>query len=114
MVPSGLGFDHARRPKLCRTEHSPERDQRTCSYSYQGVVTTVLSTEFGTILLNGLPKDAPLVFSAYLPARMDRSFYRAMHEPQFLTFLTRTSRVAYSLGSIPERDRTLPRPDLNA
>ena len=37
------------------------------------------------MLVNGLPKDAPLVFSAYLPTRMDRSFYRAMQEPQFLT-----------------------------
>jgi hypothetical protein len=36
------------------------------------------------------------MFSAYLPARMVRSFYRAMHEPQFLTFLTRASRVGYS------------------
>jgi len=37
-----------------------------------------------------------LIFSAYVPARMDRSFYRAMHEPQFLTFLTRTLRVDHS------------------
>jgi hypothetical protein len=44
---------------------------------YEAAVTTTLSTEFGTILLNGLPKDAPLLISAYLPARMDRSFYRA-------------------------------------
>jgi hypothetical protein len=36
-------------------------------------------------LLNGLPKDAPLVISAYLPTRMDRLFYRSMQEPQFLT-----------------------------
>jgi len=36
------------------------------------------------------------MFSAYLPARMDGPFYRAMHEPQFLTFLTRASRVGYS------------------
>ena len=63
---------------------------------YQAAVITDLSTESGTILLNGLPKDAPLMFSAYLPARMDRSFYRAMHEPQFLTVLTRASRVGYS------------------
>jgi hypothetical protein len=33
------------------------------------------------------------MFSAYLPTRMDRSFYRAMHDPQFLTVLTRASRV---------------------
>jgi hypothetical protein len=31
---------------------------------------TYLSTESGTILFNGLPKDAPLMLSAYLPARM--------------------------------------------
>ena len=31
-----------------------------------------------------------------LAARMDRSFYRAVHEPQFLTFLTRTLRVYHS------------------
>src|SRR5208282_1535887 len=37
---------------------------------YQAAVTTVLSTESGTMLGNGLPEDAPLVFSAYLPARM--------------------------------------------
>ena len=37
---------------------------------YEAVVITDLSTESGTILLNGLPKDAPLTISAYLPARM--------------------------------------------
>jgi len=37
-----------------------------------------------------------LKFSAYLPTRLDRSFYRAMHDPQFLTVLTRASRVRYS------------------
>ena len=37
---------------------------------YEAAVTTDLSTESGTILLNGLPKDAPLMLSAYLPARM--------------------------------------------
>jgi hypothetical protein len=36
----------------------------------EAVVITDLSTESGTILLNGLPKDAPLLISAYLPARM--------------------------------------------
>ena len=36
------------------------------------------------------------MFSAYLPTRMDRSFYRIVHESQFLTFLTRASRVDYS------------------
>jgi hypothetical protein len=45
------------------------------------------------MLENGLPKDAPLVFSAYLPTRMDHPFYRAMQESQFLTFLTRATRV---------------------
>src|SRR5437762_13916893 len=40
---------------------------------YEAAVTTDLSTESGTILLNGLPKDAPLWFSAYLPARIDPS-----------------------------------------
>jgi hypothetical protein len=34
-----------------------------------------------------------LVFSAYLPTRMDRPFYRAMQESQFLTFLTRATRA---------------------
>jgi len=38
-----------------------------------------------------------LVFSAYLPARMVRSFYRALHDPQFLTVLTRAARVAILL-----------------
>jgi hypothetical protein len=28
-----------------------------------------------------------------LPTRMDRPFYRAMQESQFLTFLTRATRV---------------------
>ena len=37
---------------------------------YEAAVITALSTESGTILLNGLPKDAPLLISAYLPARM--------------------------------------------
>jgi hypothetical protein len=74
-------------------EYSPERDQRTLG---RAAVITELSTESGTILLNGLPKDAPLVLSAYLPTRMDRPFYRAMQESQFLTFLTRVTRVAYS------------------
>jgi len=36
------------------------------------------------------------MFSAYLPTRMDRSFYPAFHHPQFLTALTRASRVGYS------------------
>jgi hypothetical protein len=36
----------------------------------EAVVITDLSTESGTILLNGLPKDAPLLISAYFPARM--------------------------------------------
>jgi hypothetical protein len=36
------------------------------------------------------------MFSVYLPTRMDGSFYRAMHAPQFLTVLTRASRVRYS------------------
>ena len=36
----------------------------------EAVVITDLSTESGTILLNGLPKDAPLLVSAYLPTRM--------------------------------------------
>jgi hypothetical protein len=36
------------------------------------------------------------MFSAYLPTRMDRSFYRTLHDPQFLTALTRASRVGYS------------------
>ena len=31
---------------------------------------TDLSTSSGTTLLNGLPKDAPLLVSAYLPTRM--------------------------------------------
>jgi hypothetical protein len=31
-----------------------------------------------------------------LPTRMDGSFYRAMHDPQFLTVLTHASRVRYS------------------
>jgi hypothetical protein len=42
----------------------------------------------GAIPLDGLPKDAPLIVSAYLPTRKDRSFYRAMHDPQLLTVLT--------------------------
>ena len=33
-----------------------------------------------------------MVFSAYLPTRVDRPFYRAMQESQFLTFLTRATR----------------------
>ncbi len=74
-------------------EYSPERDQRTLR---RAAVITELSTESGTILLNGLPKDAPLTFSAYLPAYMARSFYRATHEPQFLTVLTGAPRVGYS------------------
>jgi hypothetical protein len=37
---------------------------------YEAVVITDLSTESGTILLNGLPKDAPWLISAYVPARM--------------------------------------------
>jgi hypothetical protein len=37
---------------------------------YEAAVITDLSTESGTILLNGLPKDAPLLISAYLPTRM--------------------------------------------
>ena len=37
---------------------------------YEAAVITALSTESGTILLNGLPKDAPLLISAYLPTRM--------------------------------------------
>jgi hypothetical protein len=36
----------------------------------EAAVTTELTTGSGTILLNGLPKDAPLVISAYLTARM--------------------------------------------
>ena len=89
----GIGFVPASRPRLCTREYSPERDQHTLR---RAAVITELSTESGTILLSGLPKDAPLLFSAYLPAHMDRSFYRAMHEPQFLTFLSRAARVGYS------------------
>jgi hypothetical protein len=37
----------------------------------EAAVITDLSTESGTTLLNGLSKDAPFIFSAYLPARMD-------------------------------------------
>jgi hypothetical protein len=37
---------------------------------YRAAVTTDLSTESGAILLNGLPKDAPLMISAYLPTRI--------------------------------------------
>jgi len=51
------------------------------------------------MLLNGLPKDAPLVFSAYLPTRMDRPFYRAMQESQFLNFLTRATRALCYKGT---------------
>ena len=36
---------------------------------YEAAVITDLSTESGTTLLNGLPRDAPLAFSAYLPER---------------------------------------------
>ena len=67
---------HASRPKLCRTStlligiDVPH---------YEAVVTTDLSTESGTILLNGLPKDAPLCFSAYLPARMDPTMLSHHH-----------------------------------
>jgi|HubBroStandDraft_4_1064222.scaffolds.fasta_scaffold578936_1 hypothetical protein len=58
-----------------------------------------MSTESGTMRLDGFPKDAPLLFSAYLPTRMDRSFYLTLPDPQFLTALTaltRASRVGYS------------------
>ena len=37
---------------------------------YEAAVITDLSTESGSTLLNGLPKDAPLLVSAYLPTRM--------------------------------------------
>jgi hypothetical protein len=33
-------------------------------------VNTDLTTESGTTLLNVLPKDAPFVFSAYMPSHM--------------------------------------------
>src|ERR1700730_2597633 len=90
---SGFGFVHARRPRLCtRSTLLNEINVPWC----RAAIMTELSTESGTTLLTRLPKDAPLTFSAYLPARMDRSFYRAMHGPQFLTFLTRAARVAYS------------------
>ena len=36
----------------------------------EAAVITALSTRFGTTLVNGLPKDAPLDNSAYLPTRM--------------------------------------------
>ena len=40
------------------------------------IVTTVLSTESGTILVIGLPRDTPMVSSAYLPTRMVPLLYR--------------------------------------
>jgi hypothetical protein len=36
------------------------------------------------------------MFSVYLATRIDRPFYRAIEEHQFLTFLTRARRVGYS------------------
>jgi hypothetical protein len=41
-----------------------------------------------------------LVFSAYLPTRVDRPFYRAMQESQFLTFLTRATRALCYKGKV--------------
>jgi hypothetical protein len=46
---------------------TPDRDRRT---SHEAAVITALTTKSGTILLNGLSKDAPLDFSVYLPSRM--------------------------------------------
>ena len=100
MALSGFGFFHARRPRLCT--RSSLLNEINVPWS-RAAVFTELSTESGTTLLSGLPKDAPLIFSAYLPARMDRRpFYRALHEPQFLTFLTRAPRVALLLSTICE------------
>ena len=63
----------------------------------EAVVITDLSTESGTILLNGLPKDAPLSFRPTCQRAWSRSFYRARPETQFLPFLNRASpRVTYS------------------
>ncbi len=57
-------------------------------------VTTVLTTESGATLMDGLPKDTPLKDSAYLPARM-RPHILSQPKPgaQFLTCSTRPSRV---------------------
>ena len=42
---------------------------------YQAAVTTVLSTESGTMLENGLPEDAPLVFRPTCRHAWARSSY---------------------------------------
>jgi len=44
---------------------------------YEAVVTTDLSTESGTILLNGLPKDAPLCFRPTCRHVWTRLLYRS-------------------------------------
>src|ERR1700685_758482 len=63
---------------------------------YENAVTTVLSTESGTILLNGLPKDAPLVFRPTCRRAWTAHSIAPGISLRFLTFLTRAARVGYS------------------
>ena len=62
---------------------------------YEAAVTTDLSTESGTILLNGLLKDAPLCFRPTCRHAWTRLCYRTTPETQFLTCLTRIPRARY-------------------
>ena len=75
-----------------RKEYSSDRDRRT---QYEAAVTTDLSTESGTILLNGLLKDAPLCFRPTCRHAWTRLCYRTTPETQFLTCLTRIPRARY-------------------
>jgi len=71
-------------PNLCEKEYSSDRDRRTPP-NYEAAVTTDLSTESGTILLNGLPKDAPLCFRPTCRHAWAPLLYRN-HDPRFSSF----------------------------
>src|ERR1700685_1570213 len=71
-------IDHARRPKLCKTEYSPKRDRRT---SLRERRHHCLEHRVWDHTPERAPEGCTIGISAYLPARMDRSFYRARHKP---------------------------------
>ena len=67
------GFAMRVSAQTVRKEYSSDRDRRT---QYGAAVTTDLSTESGTILLNGLLKDAPLCFRPTCRHAWTRLCYR--------------------------------------
>lgn len=62
-----IGFDHARRPRLCRTEYSPNRDRRTW---LPGGRHHCLEHRVWDHARKRAPGGCTIGFSAYLPARM--------------------------------------------